>query len=329
MVRPFIAGIAIVAAAVIASTLAAVAKPTVLEIMAIGTAFRVTLSDGSTKQGSELAGAVLVFNINGAPVRIRIAAITPDPSDKTGSVLLHDFRREDTGEPLCSSAPDGTRLGFPLAGRTAADGRFIEAEDGAFELVCTSGAKGKCVRFGYHPWAKASDGRPLRDYYNACVRLVRADYCGDGRAWTRDGTLIDLWDEFGIQRPQTATIAHIHSRRAGAPAVQSASPALAYPRTSGLISLGIIVRDWRRRPIAMRERLALLALCFSIARVDWPGPWRKLHVAENGNLNKRRLAYGSDWPSDARRDRFTASLLASQRTDFASRNRERCQRRFA
>ena len=106
------------------------------------------------------------------------------------------------GEPLCSAAPDGTRLGFPLAGRTA-EGLFVESDPGVFELICTSGAQGKCVRFGYHPWEQRPDGRSMRDYYNACVRLVRADYCGNGRAWTRDGSLIDLWDDLGIQKPES------------------------------------------------------------------------------------------------------------------------------
>jgi hypothetical protein len=37
-----------------------------------------------------------------------------------------------------------------------------------------------------------------------CVRMVRADYGGTGHGWTRDGMPIDLWDRFGIQRPETA-----------------------------------------------------------------------------------------------------------------------------
>jgi len=177
-------------------------EPTVVSIEASGTAFRATLSDGSIRQGRELAGAVLVFKINDALMRIRIASITPDPDDS--SVLLHDFRIEASDEPLCSPAPDGTRLGFPLAGRTAPDGRFVAAEPGIFELICTSGGQGKCVRFGYHPWRTAPDGRPMRDYYNACVRLLRADYCGDGYGWTRNGTLVDIWDDRGIQTRATA-----------------------------------------------------------------------------------------------------------------------------
>jgi hypothetical protein len=175
------------------------AEPNVVRLEAVGTAFRATLSDGTVREGRELAGAVLVFRINGEPMRIRIASIIEDPGDKSATVLLHDFRIAATDEPLCGAAPDGTRLGFPLAGHSEPDGRFVETEPGAFELVCTSGGQGKCVRFGYRPWERAPDGRAMREYFNACVRMLRADYCGDGTGWTRDGTLIDLWDDHGIQ----------------------------------------------------------------------------------------------------------------------------------
>jgi ADYC domain len=199
--RSCIAVTALVAAvaAILLQTLGRAAEPTVVAIDATGTSFRATLSDGSVKQGKELAGAVLVFTVDGRPLRIRIAAITPDPADKTGTLLLHDFRIEGSDEPLCSPDPDGKRLGFPLAGRSTADGQFVTASPGIFELICTSGAQGKCVRFGYRPWEEQG-GRAMLDHYNACVRMVRADYCGDGHSWTREGTPIDLWDALGIQR---------------------------------------------------------------------------------------------------------------------------------
>ena len=93
------------------------------------------------------------------------------------------------------AGPDGRRQGFPLAFRPLADGAMEPAEPGVFELVCTGGARGKCVRFGYLPWA----GDALRDIYNACVRMVRADYCGEGERTTRNGTLIDHYDAEGIE----------------------------------------------------------------------------------------------------------------------------------
>jgi hypothetical protein len=187
------------AALMFSSPAPGVEQPSVSRVEVSGTAFRVTLSDGSLKQGAELAGAVFVFNINGMPVRVRIASIMPDPKDET--ILLHDFRIDGTDMPFCNPDHDGKQLGFPLVGQSTPDGRFLDARPDVFELVCTSGAQGKCVRFGYRPWEKAPNGGPMRDYYNACVRMVRADYCGDGRAWTRDGTLIDIWDTQGIQKP--------------------------------------------------------------------------------------------------------------------------------
>ena len=41
-------------------------------------------------------------------------------------------------------------------------------------------------------------------YYQTCVRLARADYCGDGVGHTRNGTPIDVFDRFGIQRDEPA-----------------------------------------------------------------------------------------------------------------------------
>jgi hypothetical protein len=90
------------------------------------------------------------------------------------------------------------RQGFPIADRPRADGMLEPAGPGTFELACTSGALGKCVRFGYPPWG-AAKGVPLRDVYNACIRMVRADYCGDGTPATKDGERIDIYDDLAIQ----------------------------------------------------------------------------------------------------------------------------------
>src|SRR5262245_56780055 len=77
---------------------------------------------------------------------------------------------------------------------------MLATSHNGFELVCTAGPQAKCVRFGYGPWRQAPDGRPMRDWFNACVRMMRGDYCGDGRPYTRDGTWIDLYDRIGVQK---------------------------------------------------------------------------------------------------------------------------------
>jgi ADYC domain len=83
---------------------------------------------------------------------------------------------------------EGRSLGFPVP-----DGR------GGFDLACTSGAVGKCIRWGYRLWEEEPGGPPLRALHQACLHMTRADYGGDGQATTRDGTVIALCDRAGVR----------------------------------------------------------------------------------------------------------------------------------
>ncbi|MBK5198974.1 MAG: hypothetical protein JJE37_11945 [Methyloceanibacter sp.] len=166
-----------------------------------GTEFRVLQSDGKVLTSHDLVGAVLALS-NG--LTLRIDAVETDPKDEDGEILLHTFSvqaQDGSWRNLCEPGPDGRQQGFPLAGRALSDGRIVDAP-GAFEIVCTAGAQGKCVRFGYKPWKSERNGQPMRDFYNACVHMVRADYCGDGAPTTKEGTLIDLYDRAGIQHDE-------------------------------------------------------------------------------------------------------------------------------
>jgi hypothetical protein len=169
-------------------------------IEVVGTTLRARLADGSTREGTALVGAVLAVTSGGRSMRVRIASAEPDASDPKGEILLYDFRliTPRGEEPLCAPDADGRRVGFPLAGRSDPAGILSSSDSSIFELTCTSGAQGKCVRLGYAPWRQAPDGRSMLDWYNACVRLLRGDYCGDGRPFTRDGTLVDIYDRLGI-----------------------------------------------------------------------------------------------------------------------------------
>lgn len=178
----------------------------IVSIDVIGTNFRIERSDGRLLSNDDLVGAVLAFADGaGGTMEVRIESIAPDPKDRDGDVLLYDFSVRDpaTGEwdELCDPDPDGLRRGFPLAGTWSRSGEHIR-DPKAFSLTCTAGAQGKCVRFGYKPWKRAPDGTSLWDYHQACTRLLRGDYCGDGTPHTRDGTMIDLYDRFAIQRDE-------------------------------------------------------------------------------------------------------------------------------
>jgi hypothetical protein len=181
---------------------AAAAAATVVSVAAEGTQFRLTLSDGRVLRSADLAGAMLTVMTEGGPRRIRLEAVERDPGARTDDVWLHTMLVEQPDGSLvnlCEPGPEGRRQGFPLASRMHPDGRTETTAPEVFDLMCLGGARAKCVRFGYRPWI-ADDAA----VYNACVRMVRADYCGDGVGTTRDGMAIDLYDDKGIQKPDMA-----------------------------------------------------------------------------------------------------------------------------
>ena len=82
-----------------------------------------------------------------------------------------------------------------LAGTWDGTGAHRDGSDVTY--ACPQGVLAKCVRWGYKPWTAG------RDAHQACTRMARADYCGDGVPHTRNGTLIDMFDDRGIQRPDS------------------------------------------------------------------------------------------------------------------------------
>jgi hypothetical protein len=120
-----------------------------------------------------------------------------DPDATHGEIWLHTLlltQSDGTTSNLCEPGPDGRQQGFPIAGHLFPDGHIETTAPEQFELVCTSGARGKCVRFGYRPWEPSE-----HDLYIACTRMVPADYRGNGIATTRNGMSIDLYDDHHIQ----------------------------------------------------------------------------------------------------------------------------------
>jgi hypothetical protein len=168
--------------------------------------FKIILGDGRILQGQDLVGAILhLRNRSGDPIEIRIDSMTLAAGNSDSGIELYGMSRRDARSewlPLCKPGADGRALGFPLPGVDAAD-EDAEAGGDSFSIACTAGARGKCVMLGYRPWATGAGGESLRPYFDACVRMMRADYCGDGRSYTRPGIRVDMWDSAGVQTAQT------------------------------------------------------------------------------------------------------------------------------
>jgi hypothetical protein len=150
------------------------------------------LEDGRVLRGRNLVGAQLVAATPQGEVRVRIDGVVEEASAVGGPMLLYRLSTVTAGQspvPFCRPDPEGRRLGFPIP-----DGA------GGWSLTCTSGAEGKCILMGYRPW-DAKPGIPMKDLHRACVHMLRADYGGDDHPSTRDGTMIDIYDRFGIRTP--------------------------------------------------------------------------------------------------------------------------------
>lgn len=161
-----------------------------------GSRFVVTLADGSQLSGSELAGATVQFaQDDGGLLPLRLRSIVEDPEQ--AGLWRHEMEVPD-GEggwqPLCEPDIEGATWGLPVELPEGHPGR-----EARITLTCASGAVVKCARFGYAPWGSGPEGESLLELHAACIHMVRADYCGDGEPWTRDGTAIDIYDDLGIQ----------------------------------------------------------------------------------------------------------------------------------
>lgn len=144
---------------------------------------------GSTMTGVDSDGDAFELMVAGADV------------DADPDILLYTLLYRDalsgSWENVCDEDYDGVSKAILLSG-TWDDTGAKNASSTQMTIACTSGVLAKCARWGYKPWA-SSGGVSLSSYHQACTRMARADYCGNGTPHTADGTWIDMYDDRGIQ----------------------------------------------------------------------------------------------------------------------------------
>ena len=129
----------------------------------------------------------------------RINAIEADPLQPDLTLYDVSFRHPKTGqwEQLCRPGPAGLSRAVPIPGYWRRDGSYAPLPPGEVTWTCTAGAHVKCLRLGYYPWASTEDGLSLQPYHQACMRMIRADYCGNGTSFTVAGKHIQVADMTG------------------------------------------------------------------------------------------------------------------------------------
>lgn len=136
---------------------------------------------------------------NGRAIAIRVdEAMQGSGTNSDVWSYRFSFKRVDGWQPLCvdtagnSIFADTVTGSWNLAEGVPGGGSYHPHTD-KFTVACRGTAVAKCVELGYKPWTGHSDEMA------SCVRAVRADFCGDGTPFTVHGTLINLFDDDGIQ----------------------------------------------------------------------------------------------------------------------------------
>ncbi len=176
------------------------------------------------KNGKNLGVIGSVFSAwldDGTPIQLRIDdAYSADEYGGGWVWYVVSFAGESGWQPLCGVDESGAAIpAVPLNGLwnfqqgVPGGGAWTES-DGHFTFACAGFALAKCVAMGYPPWAegklcddeakgKKCQKTTLASRHQACVRALRADYCGDGMSHTVDGVPINIYDGIGIRHERS------------------------------------------------------------------------------------------------------------------------------
>lgn len=163
-------------------------------------------NDGlSTKIGAQLADTV--FNVNfdplttgGEDMTFKILSVAQSGVQPTTYFhTVHQLNGDDVFETICRDGAGNPTQAIALAGTWDPETAVRQPGVGKFTWACRGAALAKAVEWGYQPWASAT----MADAHEAAMRMIRADYCGDGVTHTSNGNPIDVSDKWGIQVADT------------------------------------------------------------------------------------------------------------------------------
>jgi hypothetical protein len=170
----------------------------------------VAITASSSNTSPPMTGASLVGSkwngtaSDGSAVTLRVDSATAGSSPNPELWFYGLSYQTTTGwSPLCGTDPASGKAiqVVSTAGQwlaTAADATHYTASTTQFTLACRGATVAKCIELGYKTY------KGYTNQLQSCVRLLRGDYCGTGNAWTADGTLLNLYDNVGVQRDTEA-----------------------------------------------------------------------------------------------------------------------------
>jgi hypothetical protein len=164
--------------------------------------------EGDFFHGEEVIGSELTFHTDEADYRLYIDdADFKNGGEFKGGGLFHytinyavegeDGIDDDSRESLCYDGLGQPTQALILPGEWDQEtGDRLNYSPTSLTAACRHAALAKCAEWGYRPGLMSTT-------HASCVRMVRADYAGDGVAHTENGTLIHVGDRYGINKQES------------------------------------------------------------------------------------------------------------------------------
>ncbi|MFY0564468.1 ADYC domain-containing protein [Archangium lansingense] len=194
--------------------------------------------------GSVLQGAAS----DGSPVEVAICGAEPsaeDPGVIWYRIEAWNAVAQEWENPCVALDRVPDPRAFAVSGVWDASGNHHDTPD-KITFACENGAITKCIRWGYKPWA-SRDGHSMADLHQACTRMARADYCGNGRSHTHEDTALDIYDQRGVLSRTTESSADWDVARASFEAAWAPDGATCLARTRDGRALATILQECPNR----------------------------------------------------------------------------------
>ena len=140
----------------------------------------------------------LVFKAAVGTSELRIVADLPETPDAPRRYLVE--RRESPTQPWID--PCHGEAALPFNGRFTSDRKHV-AQVGEISFGCDGATAYKCAGlWGYVPSDvdnPAADD--MWDVHEACTHMASSTYCMDATSYTRNGSWIELMDDWGVSSP--------------------------------------------------------------------------------------------------------------------------------
>jgi ADYC domain len=148
---------------------------------------------GSSIVGSTWTGTAMPGNVT---VNLRVVGTATQGTGSNSDLWFYQVEYQNTAgwQPLCGLDAGGAPIkAGTVSGTWNQQTAAYTSSTTSFSLVCQTKSIEKCIEMGYKNYKGYSN------QLQSCVRMLRADYCGTGTSYTVDGTLINLYDNVGVQ----------------------------------------------------------------------------------------------------------------------------------